>query len=55
MIYHHPRPIQKEPKKFSYFYEILSHDKKFMATVEDIYKNRHEGFNKGYQILNKNI
>ena len=42
-------------KEFSYYYEILSQDQKFMATVEDIYKNRHGGFEKGYHMLNKNV
>jgi hypothetical protein len=42
-------------KEFSYYYEILSQDQKFMATVEDIYKNRHGGFEKGYHMLNNNV
>ena len=45
-----PEQIQE----FSYYCKILSQGKKFMAAVEDIYKNRHKGFEKGYQMLSNN-
>jgi hypothetical protein len=41
----------EKTQEFSYYSKILSQDKKFMAAVEDIYKNRHMGFEKGYHIL----
>jgi len=43
-----------EPEKsqeFLFYREILSQDKKFMSAVEEIFKNRHEGFGKGYRML----
>jgi hypothetical protein len=45
----------EKSREFSYYCKILSQDKKFMAAVEDIYKNRHKGFENGYQMLSKNI
>ena len=42
---------QEKANDFFYYYKILSQDKKFMAAVRDIYKNRHEAFEKGYQML----
>jgi hypothetical protein len=45
----------EKTKEFLYYCKILSQDKKFMVAVENIYKNWHEGFKKGYQMLNKNI
>ncbi|MDQ3839008.1 MAG: hypothetical protein M3297_07050 [Thermoproteota archaeon] len=44
----------EKSQEFSYYCKILSQDKKFMAEVEDIYKNRHEGFGKGYRMLTAN-
>lgn len=44
----------EKAKEFFYYCKILSQDKRFMAAVEDIYKNRHEGFEKGYQMLTAN-
>ena len=44
----------EETQEFSYYCKILSQDKKFMATVEEIYKNRHIGFEKGYHMLTTN-
>ncbi len=41
----------EKSQEFSYYYKILSRDKKFMAAVDDIYKKRHKGFEKGYQML----
>ena len=43
---------ESDPSEISYYCKILSQDKKFMATAEDIYKNRHKGFEKGYRMLN---
>jgi hypothetical protein len=43
-----------DPRKsevLSYYCKILSNDRKFMAAAEEIYKNRHKGFEKGYHIL----
>jgi hypothetical protein len=45
----------EKSQEFSYYCKILSQDKKFMDAVEDIYKNRHKGFEKGYLMLNNNI
>ncbi len=41
----------EKSQEFSYYCKILSQDKKFMTVVKDIYKNRHEGFEKGYRML----
>jgi hypothetical protein len=41
-------------KEFYYYHKILSQDKKFMAAVEDLYKNRHKAFEKGYKMLTTN-
>jgi hypothetical protein len=38
-------------KEFSYYRKILSQDEKFMKVVEQIYKNRHKGFEAGYKKL----
>lgn len=38
-------------QEFLYYHKILSQDKKFMAAIKDIYKSRHEGFEKGYRML----
>jgi DNA-binding PadR family transcriptional regulator len=43
----------EKSQEFLYYCEILSRDKKFMATVEDIYKNRHKAFETGYNMLIK--
>jgi hypothetical protein len=47
-----PESDSKGSQENSYYCKILSQDKKFMATAEDIYKNRHKGFEKGYRMLN---
>ena len=47
-----PESDPKGSQEISYYCKILSQDKKFMATAEDIYKNRHKGFEKGYRMLN---
>jgi hypothetical protein len=44
----------EKDREFLFFRKILSQDKKFMATIEEIYKNRHGGFEKGYQMLTAN-
>jgi hypothetical protein len=44
----------EEAKEFGYHCKILSQDKKFLNVVEDIYKNRLKGFEKGYQMLMTN-
>ena len=41
-------------QEFLFYRKILSQDKKFMAAVKEIYKNKHRGFEKGYQILTAN-
>ena len=41
----------EKSQEFSYYCKILSRDKKFMAAVDDIYKKRHKGFEKVYQML----
>ena len=38
-------------REVSYCREILSQDEKFMKVVEEIYKNRHKGFEAGYKKL----
>jgi hypothetical protein len=38
-------------REVSYCREILSQDEKFMKVVEEIYKNRHKGFEVGYKNL----
>jgi len=40
-------------KEFLYYYEILSRDRKFMRMVDEIYENRHKGFERGYDLLRK--
>jgi hypothetical protein len=45
---------QERAKELFYYCKILSQDKKFLITVEDIYKNRHKGFEKGYHMLTTN-
>lgn len=40
-------------KEFSYFCDILSRDRKFMRMVEEIYENRHKGFERGCEHLRK--
>ena len=45
----------EKSQEFLYYCKILSQDKNFMAAVEDIYKNRHKCFEKGYQMLNNKI
>jgi len=41
----------EESKKFSYYYEILSRDDKFMKMLEEIYQNRDKAFERGYRRL----
>jgi hypothetical protein len=41
-------------EEFLFYRKILSQDKKFMAAVEEIYKNKHRAFGKGYQMLTAN-
>jgi hypothetical protein len=41
-------------REFFYYCKVLSQDKRFMEVVEDIYKNRHVAFEKGYQMLTTN-
>lgn len=38
-------------KEFAYCIKILSEDKRFMAAVKEIYKDRHKGFERGYEML----
>ncbi|MDQ6668504.1 MAG: hypothetical protein M3Y53_09805 [Thermoproteota archaeon] len=38
-------------KEFLYYCEILSRDHKFMRVVEEIYENRHKGFEQGCELL----
>lgn len=40
-------------KEFSYYYKILSQDDKFMRVVEKLYENRHKGFERGCDLLEK--
>jgi hypothetical protein len=40
-------------KEFLYYCEILSRDHKFMRVVDDIYENRHKGFEHGCELLRK--
>ncbi|MGC2573575.1 MAG: hypothetical protein WA364_18835, partial [Candidatus Nitrosopolaris sp.] len=44
----------EESKKFSYYYEILSRDDKFMKVVEEIYQNRDKAFERSYKRLTNN-
>jgi hypothetical protein len=44
----------EKSQEFLFYRKILSQDKKFMATVKEIYKNKHKGFEKGYQMLTAN-
>ena len=37
-----------------FYRKILSQDKRFMTAVEEISKNRHEGFGKDYRMLTAN-
>jgi uncharacterized protein YjfI (DUF2170 family) len=39
--------------EFLYYCEILSRDLKFMRMVEEIYENRHKGFERGCDLLRK--
>lgn len=41
-------------KVFLYYCKILSGDRKFMRMVEEIYENRHKGFERGYAMLTNN-
>jgi hypothetical protein len=38
-------------EEYLYYREILSQDKKFMKTVQEIYENRHNAFERGYNTL----
>ena len=38
-------------KEFSYYCEILSKDDGFVKVVEEIYEDRHKGFERGYKML----
>ena len=44
----------EKSQEFLFYRKILSQDKKFMSAVEEIFKNRHEGFGKGYRMLTAN-
>ena len=44
----------EKSQEFLFYREILSQDKKFMFAVEEIYKNKDEGFGKGYRMLTAN-
>jgi hypothetical protein len=41
----------EKSQEFLFYRKILSQDKKFMAAVKGIYKNKHREFEKGYQML----
>lgn len=38
-------------EEYSYYRKILSQDDRFMKVVQDIYQNRHKGFERGYHNL----
>lgn len=40
-------------EKVSYSVKILSDDSKFMSVLERLYKDKHKGFEKGYQLLSQ--
>lgn len=50
-VYHLVSPTPETNKEFSYYCEILSQDDKFMKVVEEIYEDRHKGFERGYEKL----
>ena len=37
--------------EYLYYREVLSQDKKFMKTVQEIYEKRHKVFERGYNVL----
>ena len=41
----------EEAKEISYYITILSEDNKFISAVQQIYENRHKGFERGYRML----
>jgi hypothetical protein len=43
----------KRRKEILYYTSILSNDNKFMNAVQEIYENRHKGFERGYKMLKK--
>ncbi|MFY9794958.1 MAG: hypothetical protein WA323_22740 [Candidatus Nitrosopolaris sp.] len=50
-VYHLASSATEASKEFSYYFEILSQDDKFMRVVERLYENRHKGFETRYKKL----
>jgi hypothetical protein len=48
-VYSLASPAPETSKEFSY----LSEDDRFMKVVEEIYEDRHKGFERGYKMLMK--
>jgi uncharacterized protein YcaQ len=44
-------PAPETRKEFSYYCQILSKDDRFVKVVEQIYEDRHKGFDGGHKIL----
>ena len=41
----------QKTEEYSYYCKILSEDKKFINMLNDIYENRHKGFERGFRML----
>ena len=50
-IYIIASPAPETRKVFSYYCKILSKDDKFMKVMEEIYGDRHKGFERGYKMI----
>jgi len=50
-VYSFTSPAPETRKEFSYYCEILSKDDRFVKVMEQIYEDRHKGFDRGHKIL----
>ena len=45
----------EEAKEISYYITILSEDNKFINAIQQIYENRHKGFERGYRLFTNHM
>jgi hypothetical protein len=55
LIYKFVSELASSPRnsETSYYYDVLSRDKKFMKVVKEIYEKQHRSFESGYELLRK--
>lgn len=55
LIYKFVSELASSPRnsETSYYYDVLSRDKKFMKVVKEIYEKQHWSFESGYELLRK--